>query len=339
MRNRILTAVALVCGMVGLVSARAAELIHADRVLAIVNDTVITQFDVQNELIGIARSMRSRQQLKDLREHAERLATDILDRLIREELVYAEFKEKGFMIPPELLQERLDAIITREAGGDREAFETMLEEAPITMEELREQIRRRVAVELMMQQHVGREAHVSPGEIKRYYEDNSDDFRRPATCLVCMLVLPVPDKSREEQEAVARHVHKQSLVQKLREKTGDDAPLKTLAENLGASFSVETYLMEDSAESTDGTREAYPLRPELRSTVQSLEEGERAEPFVLEDQVILLELVARTPGGIQPLSEDLRSAIRARLRARKQQDRMDEFVDELKEKHFVKRMD
>lgn len=328
----------LLCSSPG--HAQQEGVIHADRVLALVNDTVITQFDVQSELIGIARSMRSKEQMRQFRQRAQKIASNILDKLIEEELVYAEFKEKGFNLPQELIQERLDAIITREAGGDREKFREMLEETPLGMDTIRDQLKRRLAVDLMMQQNVGR-AHVSPAEVQAYYKKNSAEFRIPPTCRIRTLVINVGEKDTEEQQTTAETVHKRSLVQKLRQKSGRHETLKDLAEAVNGSYSEDTYLLESAdEESTDAAgKKLYPLRPQLRDSVASLEKGERTKPIIIEDQILLLELVERSPGGIQPLDEDLREPIRARLEAQKRDAMRKQFIDNLKEKHFVKRMD
>lgn len=311
--------------------------IHTDRVLALVNDTVITQFDVQSELVGIARSMRSKEQMRQFQQRAQKIASDILDKLIQEELVYAEFRERGFNLPQEMVQERLDAIITREAGGDREKFREMLEDTPLSMDTLRDQIKRRLAVDLMMQQNVGR-AHASPGEVKAYYEENSEEFSKPPTCRIRTVVIDVGDMDKEEREETAESVYKSSLVQKLREKSGRHESMENLAAAVGGSYSEDTYLLENSDDS-DTESDLYPLRPELRDAVASLEEGERTKPIIIEDQILLLELCERFSSEVQPLDEELREQIRTRLEADKLDAMKKQFIDKLKEKHFVKRMD
>ncbi|MFW5803346.1 MAG: peptidyl-prolyl cis-trans isomerase, partial [Verrucomicrobiota bacterium] len=289
---------------------------------------------------GIARSMRSKEQLQQFRSRAKKIASDILDKLIEEELVYAEFKDRGFNLPQELIQERLDAIITREAGGDREKFREMLEETPINLETLRDQIKRRLAVDLMMQQNIGR-AHVSPAEVKEYYQENSAEFSIPPTGRIRTLVIDVGEEDEEGRQATAEAVHKRSLVQKLREKSGRHETLKNLAEAVNGSYSEDTYLLESrNNNNNNGADEKfYPLRPQLREAVASLEEGERTKPVIIEDQILLLELVERSAGGTQPLDEDLREQIRGRLEAKKRDAKRKQFIDDLKEKHFVKRID
>ncbi len=334
-RHLSIAAALLLCST--LLHAQQKDVIHADRVLAIVNDTVITQFDVQSELVGIARSMRSREQLRQFRRRAPEIASDILDKLIQEELVYAEFRERGFNLPQEMIQERLDAIITREAGGDREKFREMLEDTPLSLDTLRDQIKRRLAVDLMMQQNVGR-AHASPGEVKAYYKENSDEFRKPPTCRVRTVVIDVGDMDTEEREETAKSVYKSSLVQKLREKSGRHESMENLADAVGGSYSEDTYLLENSNDS-DTESDLYPLRPELRDAVASLEEGERTKPIIIEDQILLLELVERFSSEVHPLDEELREQIRIRLEADKRDSLKKQFIDKLKEKHFVKRMD
>lgn len=333
MRRRLIgmTALALICAS----GSRAnGTLVHVDRVVAVVNETVITQFDIQKELMGLARSLHSPARRREFQENAERIAGDLLRQFIQEELIYAEFKEREFTIPTALLQERLDRIIHQETGGDRAAFRERLRQGPVTMSELREMIERRIAVDLMVQENVTRQVHVSPEEVKAYYQDHEEAFRQPGQCRLRMVAVDASGLDNQRRQERTREMARKGLARG----ESPPRPLPELAEELGGAYSDELYLLNPNADSENEEQEGYPLRPELREYVMTMKEGERTGPIGLEGQLLLIELVERKQAGRRPLDPRLRSAIRQRIEEDKRQKLMDEFIGELKKKHHWKQI-
>lgn len=333
----LLATILLLCGNV----VFAADLVHRDRVLAVVDDTVITQFDVQKQMAGIIRGMKEDERNRFIQDHVEEVASDILDQLVRDELIYAEFLEQGFSVPSTLIQERLDRIIVQQTGGDREAFKKMLADGPLSMEDLREKVRRNIAVDLMAAQNVRQNLHVSPADIREYYDNHPDKFRQARIAKLRLLIVDATGQSDAEQQQTELNLKKKSLLQLLRRKTGQKAPLAELAKELGGTFSEGTYTFaapENADGSAPASQDVYPLRAELRDHVKNLVPGQRTAPIELDGQIALVEMVDQTKAGRLPLDSELRAALRQRLKNQERKRLMDDFLGELTAKHFVKRL-
>ena len=170
----LLCTVALAC----LLAARAADLDEMDlksgRVLAIVGDKVITTVDVAMQLkdAPVDKSLPQAERKAQL----NKLALDVLDHLIDNELVYMDFKERKGKVPNTYLQSRIDRIVVAQANGDEEKFRDLLHANNMTYSEFLEQVRQSTAVEMMVYDRTRRYVTIGDQQVRDYFNAHGDDF-------------------------------------------------------------------------------------------------------------------------------------------------------------------
>ena len=166
--------------------AAAAQPRYSDGVIAIVNDEVITGFDVISSTVfsehrTLAQAAEGdpgekaelvQKAKKDIEDERKRVANRLIDQI----LIFAEFQKKGYQLPNDLIEKELDNIIAQQTGGDRARFDELLAAQRMTIDDYRKQLRRRISVRLLVSHEVDRRIIIAPTDIAAYYETHRADF-------------------------------------------------------------------------------------------------------------------------------------------------------------------
>ena len=125
-----------------------------DGIAAIVNNDVVTISQVR-ELVGAReRSLRDLYRGAELERKVEEMRISAIKDLIDRQLILQEFKklqEKGASIPEYVIDDRVQAIIRQEFGGDRAAFVRTLQAQGFTLTRFKEIERDKVIIQAMRQ--------------------------------------------------------------------------------------------------------------------------------------------------------------------------------------------
>lgn len=147
-----------------------------DEILATVNGDPITLYAVHTETakeeaqLGLMFSgTRLKEEIKKVRKRA-------IDDIIARKLVSARFKERGYKVPKQLIEEMLNSITADLAGGDRKMLEKKARQSGITMEKLREQAHMRAATMMLINARCYANIYITPKQIYEYYEKHKKDF-------------------------------------------------------------------------------------------------------------------------------------------------------------------
>lgn len=317
MRMQGLCAVALLAAGFGLAGSRTgAKTVYSDAVAAVVGDSVITVFDLHQESRLQEKQLRDRFKGEELRQRVADLREVVADRLIARELFYAEFQALGARIPPKLLARRIDAFINRETGGDRAKFEVYLLDQGSSFAEFEERVSKNLAWELMLQEMVYRQVHVSPTAVGAYYAANPGVFRTEPGVHLRVIVIPGEGSGGETAEGRLKRV-----LRRLRE--GEKFTTVGVAESAPAGGDLG-WIDEGSA------------NPEFLKATADLDPGAVADPIRVDDAIYLLQLVDRRDGGMLPLDEERKAEITAKLRREGESRRRAEVLARLRKKYHVK---
>ena len=123
-------------------ATRGAESVNG--IAAIVNDKVITYSEVRDVVEPRERLLRSQYTGQDLVKKITDLRKSALQDLIDRELIIQAFdKRKANVIPQHFIDERVDAVIKENFGGDRNAFIKTMEAQKYTMSKFRDMERQK----------------------------------------------------------------------------------------------------------------------------------------------------------------------------------------------------
>ena len=154
------------------------SLAHAatiNKVVAVVNDEVITQQDVE-QLLSVLYAQYSQEFKGDeLLQKMEQVKKDILNQIIEDKLVLSRAKELNMKVTESEIDERLDYI--KKGFPKEEEFYKTLETQGITVANLKDRYRDQIMMKKLVDYEVKSKISVLPSEISDYYEKHRSQFR------------------------------------------------------------------------------------------------------------------------------------------------------------------
>ncbi len=323
--TRLASILALIALLILLPRSSAAEdrLLFHDAVIARVGDKAISVLDVRQESAPLEAELRARLGGEELEKEILALRRKIADDLVNRELFHLEFKERGFMLPGELLQRRLDRLVVTQAAGSRERFEKMLAEQGSSILQLEEELGRVLAVELFYDHFVRRQVHVSAAAVEAFFKEKNAEMSRPDRYLLRLILL------RPEGADAGRLP---ALAAEIRQAAAGGADFAGLA----AKHSAESVSAAKGG-SLDWL-DAGDLKESWLAAVKGLKPGEISAPVTEADgSVVILQMAEFAPGGAAVLDDRLREEIENELSRREERRRYDELSAQLSTKFFVRK--
>ena len=295
---------------------------YADGIAAIVGDEVITVYDVVRRGRPVEASLRERYEGEELRDKIKTLREQVARQMVEEELLHLEYEARGMQLPKEYVDKRLDAVVVSRAGGSYEKFEEMLAAENMTLEEFREQLVKRLAAQVLVDQLVRRQVTVTREEVEEYYEANIEQFRQSGAVHLGVIFLQRDEDAKDD--ALKR-------AQQVLEELSGGADFAAMAkansdEKISAAKGGDLGWID-----TDKGREAFI------DAVSDLQAGQVSRPVVQPEGIYILKLLDRRDTAVSELDDDLRAEIRNRLENRRFQKKLDEFLADLRRKYFVKK--
>ena len=157
-----------------------------DRILAVVDGSIITQSDLLGALrLGLLGPEPSRASIPE-----------VLDRLIERRLILSEVERYAPPDPPDAEVDRRVAEL-RAAAGSAADVESTLKVTGITPEQLRRLVRDELRINSYLEQRFGAAIQPVEEEILQYYRDHQARFTRGGT------VVPYADARGEARAALA----------------------------------------------------------------------------------------------------------------------------------------
>jgi peptidyl-prolyl cis-trans isomerase SurA len=322
---RVAVLVLLALALAGNAMPQRAEVI--DGIAAIVNNDVVTISQVR-ELIGAReRSLREMFKGQELEEKIKEMRLSAIKDLVDRQLILQEFKkmqEKGASIPDYVIDDRLQAVIREEFGGDRAAFVRTLQAQGFTVTRFKEIEREKIIVQAMRQSKVENNFVISPTQIQTYYDKNKSAYATPEQVKLRMIVI------REGSSGDVPDVgSKKELAQEIRQKIASGAEFNRMA---------EMYSEDETTQQVGGDWgwiERNTLNEELTKVAFSLRPGEVSPVIGIENTYYILMVDARRSASIKPMT-DVRDEIEKNLIQQERMKAQQRWLETLRRKAYIK---
>jgi len=291
------------------VSGAASGSVVVDRVVAVVNDEVITMSDLQRE-------QQKRADGKDERVVLE----DMIDRKLQ--MVAA--KRNGLDATEREVNEAVADIMKRN-NLDKAQFETALAREGLTFDQYRVELREQMALSRLANKYVRTGVAVEEAEVRTYYDRNHAQFSLPEEMRVRHLLVKVPAGATPAQVA---GVQERAGALMARLQAGEDFVRLIREAGEGPTAAQDGDL---------GFLQLGQAIPEIDDAAKRLKPGEYAGPLRTEDgfQIIRLEEV-RTP--VRPF-ERVKEEITRLLFEQKMENTYRTFLQSLRsESHIENRL-
>lgn len=298
---------------------------YSDGLVAVVNEEPITVYDVavftSRAEAEVLQSMRGKD-LEDPKVNEELVARineirkQAAHELIDQKLIFTEFENKGYQVPNELVEKRIDEMVASQAGGDWGKWDDLLEERSITAADFRESVERRTAVQLLLNQEVDRHIAVTPARIEAFYRDNLTRYTSATSVRLHLLMVKAgASPARKARVALVRQaLETQPFADAARRYS--DGPKR----DEGGDY---------------GWMDEKDLRKAFRDALPALARGATSGPITIGEDVWFAHLSDVKPGVVQSL-DDVRTEIRGRLYAQERNRLLDEYVAKLRDKASIR---
>ena len=300
-----------------------AELI--DGIAAYVNEEVITVGDVEAAFTPHRARLHRLYKGDELTTRLRQAYRETLQAMVERQLIVTDYERRvakqELKIPDSVIEERVDSMVRRNLGAEKEEIMQALAREGITMEEFREPFRDRVIVSILRSIELGAKIRVSPQEIRTEYSANIESYKQPAKVKLSVVVLKLG-----EDEAENTKIRRRAEI--------IHADLRQ-----GASFSNTAVVASQgrNAESGGGWGwyESSELRPELAEATEELAVGVVSEVVQIDRALYMIRVDERVEAGVQDLSA-VQPELEARLMDRKEARLYDEWMQRLRDQGYVK---
>ncbi len=236
-----------------------AELIEINRVVAKVNDRIVTWGEIDAPMTRLNFS----------EEEKKNRASEFVDGKIDRLLSIVAFKEKGMAIPETFIEQEYNKRLIREFNGDRKLFRDVLRSKGQSQLEFRKGLEEEIIYSHMLSTRKRLKEEISPEKVAKYYKDHPNLFKTEEKVRlreIAFSQIAGEPKSVLLQQAnkILEELQKGVSFEKLALENGQ-SPFRDKAGDWGFMVSE---------------REIRSV--EIRKQAFSLKEGESSKPFVVE---------------------------------------------------------
>ncbi|MCU0540168.1 MAG: SurA N-terminal domain-containing protein [Desulfobacterales bacterium] len=262
-----------------------------DRIVAVVNEDVITQHDVDQTLRPYLENIkRQGGRAEPQGQSIARLRREVVESLIDAKLTEQEVKRHNITVTEEEIDQHIAQLKKTHRIGDEE-FRAMMREQGLSLEEYRRDIKGLIQRTKLVNREVRSRVVVTQDEITAYYEQNLAKYGGSRQYHLWNLLARLPPDATASQREAAQ------------------AELKAALSGLraGRSFEEIARLHADRVEGVQGADlglfRVEDLTPRLREVVRPMKAGEVSEVVETEFgyQVLFVQELQDAPG--RPLSE------------------------------------
>jgi peptidyl-prolyl cis-trans isomerase SurA len=284
-------------------------------IVAVVNDEVITTYDVDRHLAALVKEAEKKGPVSV--EARAVLRGTALDQLIDKALVEQKIKELGIRVPEEEVRQAIEDV-KKQNNLSQEQLTAALRTQGMSFDQYKEQLRDQLERLRLMSQEVRAKIQVGEKEVREYYDVNRARFA-------------------EEDRFHARHIF--FRVKK-------DAPAEEVKKVMATAFGViqearsgkdfaalAKQYSDDPAAATDGGdlgifRKGEMLA-EIEGAVLALKPGEVSDIVTTPAGLHIIKLEERIPGKVKSFDE-VKGDIEDLLYKQKSEERFAQWIADLK---------
>lgn len=290
--------ISLIAGVL-LASVQPSQAELLDRIVAVVNDDVVLQSEFENEFRGVIARLRS--QSRQLPPQ-DQIAQQVLEQLIVEKVQEQRAERVGIKIPDQMVNQMLQNIAQRNQIPVTQ-LPAKLASDGINYSEFRDDLRKQIASQQLMQREIGSEIQVSESEIDRVLEQGQNSQAYQLNHILIAVKSDAPAETIKRKQELALDLAK-------RINNGEDFSKLAIAHSNGNNALSGGDL---------GWREPSQVPSLFVSIVNKLEKGQTSEPI-------------RSPSGFHLIKvNDIRSISEQSLPA--------EMVQQYRVRHILIRSD
>lgn len=275
-----------------------------EKIAAVVNNDIITKKDLTDFINFMRMQYATELKGKQLEEKIESMKLDLLDRLIEDRLILQEAKRSGLAVDESRIKARISEIIRRYPS--EAAFQADLKKQGLVLADVQTKMREQLLMYSIIDDRIRSKVVVRPEEVTEYYNKHNPQFKSQETRDLEVFSL--------ENEDLA-----DSFCYGLRR--------KEKIEDLAVRFPFNVNRIT--------AQKGEDLRKDIEDMVFSLGIGEVSNPVNIDNKFYVFRLDNIIAPRQLNLTE-VQDKIHAYLTDVKMKQKLDEWLNELKAKSYIK---
>jgi len=277
-----------------------------DKVVAVVNDEIITQKDLDGFISFMRVQLAREYSAIKLEQKIDSMKLDLLERLIEDRLILQEARKANINIDKSRIKGKV--LDLKRAHDTEVEFQSFLSQQGVTEADLEKKLKDQMMTYEIIESKIKNKIVIKPSDITDYYNNNLDQF------IVA-----------EEREFISIVVESKDLADKVSQSLKSGKAIDAAAAELAVK--LNTFTAKKDGE----------LKKEIEDVVFAMNVDDVSESVKIDNAYYVFKLTKIIPGYKQQLI-DAQTSINRMLFDKKLQENMVDWLNELKKKSYIKIM-
>ena len=292
-----------------------------DRIIARVNDDVITLSELQEEGLPLFERLRENYTGKELEHQVQRAEREFLDQLVMKRLQLQYASQIGVTASDSDINAAFKDVLSRNNLTQEQLVELLTREG-LTLQDYKDRLREQIVLARLMNQAVRSRVSVDASEVEAYYQTPWMNSTSPPQARVRHIFFRVdPGAGRPQLDAV--HAQATRVLQEARN---------------GGNFVDLARRHSEDATAANGGDLGFIKRgqalPEFEEVIFGMREGDISEIIRTPNGLHIVKVETFSKGSLGSFA-DIKPEIERRLLQEKMEKRFQDWTNELKDKAFI----
>jgi parvulin-like peptidyl-prolyl isomerase len=296
----------IMAGMAVFVLGFAPQCPAQDKVVAVVNDEIITQKDLDGFISFMRVQLAREYSAVKLEQKIDSMEQDLLQRLIEDRLILQEARKANINVDKNRIKGKV--IELKRAHNTEVEFQAFLAQQGVTEADLEQKLKDQMMTYEIIETKIKNKIVIKPSDITDYYNNNLDQF-----------------VVAEQRQFVSIVVEDKDLADKVSQSLKSGKAVDAAAAELAVK--VNTFTAKKGGE----------LKKEIEDVVFAMNVGDVSETVKIDNAYYVFKLIMIMAGYQQQLI-DVQASINRFLSDKKLQENMVEWLNELKKTAYIKIM-
>src|SRR5688572_9519451 len=172
---RLLLIIAFIALSLGWWDLHSAQALMIDRIVARVNDDVITLSELQEEGLPLFERLRENYTGKELEHQVQRAEREFLDQLVLKRLQLQYASQVGITASENEINAAFKDVLSRNNLTQEQLVELLTREG-LTLQDYKDRLREQIVLARLMNQAVRSRVSVDTSEVEAYYQTHRGEF-------------------------------------------------------------------------------------------------------------------------------------------------------------------
>jgi peptidyl-prolyl cis-trans isomerase SurA len=298
-------------------SPNAGKKFSLERVVAVVNDSIILQSELDTRLVPVMAEAQQIQDPQERRRRIAKLATQVLDEMVNDELMVQAADAAKIEVDSSEVQAAVDEI-KQQNGLDDAGLAQALASQGYTMQSYRMDLRRQMLRLRAVNQLVAPKVSITDEDVKARYDQMQRRSEAVSAVYLSHILVKLPDHPTEQQIADA----KAKAAKAIERVKGGEAFLE-VAKQVSDDQNIEL-----------GWFQRGSLTAETEQVVFSMEKGDVRGPVTEGGGVRVYYVSDVKNSSLKPFAE-MKDQLKNELRRREMDKQTAAWVEELRKKAYI----